>query len=130
MTSLADSPMCVLVAVCNEVIEDSATHNKTLVSLFNQIGCKSFPAFHPRMAIAASLTNLRIKTKITFRISSPSNVQIFNWETEASGADPLAMVDIVVNLFGLPLPEEGVYFVDVIADGSPVGSRRFSAKKI
>lgn len=56
-------------------------------------------------------------------------VSLLQFESDVKCDDPLGVVDIVLNLFGVPLPEEGVYFIDVIVGGQPLGNRRFRAVK-
>jgi len=43
--------LCLAIIICNEVIEDKRTNNKTLVGLFSRIGTKAVPCVHPRMFV-------------------------------------------------------------------------------
>ncbi len=131
MSSLlsSDQPICVSIVICNEIIEDKRTSNKTLVSLFNSIGVASLPATHPRLFLMASLTNLREELPLSVSIKSHSGQEILRVNGAAtSGGDPLAVVDLVVEVLGLSIQEEGVHFVDVLAGDMLLGSRRFSVQ--
>jgi len=126
----SDKPICVAIIICNEIIEDKRTSNKTLVSLFNSIGVPSLPATHPRLFLLASLTNLREELPIGFSIKSPSGHELLRIDGRASnGGDPLGVIDLVVEVLGLTLGEEGVHFVDVISGDTLLGSRRFTVAR-
>ncbi len=127
----SDQPVCVAIVICNEIIEDKRTSNKTLVSLFNSVGVPALPATHPRLFLMASLTNLREQLPVSFSIKGPSGREVLRVNGEASsGGDPLTVVDLVVEVLGLPLGEEGVHFVDVLTGDSLLGSRRFTVNRL
>ena len=127
----SDQPVCVAIVICNEIIEDKRTSNKTLVSLFNSVGVPALPAMHPRLFLMASLTNLRENLPVTFSVKSPSGQEILRVNGEAgSGGDPLTVVDLVVEVLGLPIGEEGVHFVDVLTGDVLLGSRRFTVRRM
>lgn len=127
----SDQPVCVAIVICNEIIEDKRTSNKTLVSLFNSIGVQSLPATHPRLFLLASLTNLGADLPVSFSIKSHSGREIMRVDgVTSSGGDPLAVIDLVVEVLGLTLEEEGVHFVDVVSGDALLGSRRFTVQRL
>jgi len=127
----SDQSVCVAIVICNEIIEDKRTSNKTLVSLFNSIGVPALPATHPRLFLMASLTNLREDLPVSFSIKEPSGREILRVNgTVGSGGDPLAVVDLVVEVLGLPIGEVGVHFVDVLTGDALLGSRRFTVNRL
>src|SRR5437764_113442 len=109
-----ERPICIAVVICNEVIEDKATSNKTLVSIFNTIGTPGLPCQHPRMFVMASLTDGRGRWPITFRIMDPAGRVIMRLDGEASFASPLDVVDLVLQVRGLQLQETGEHAVDIL----------------
>jgi hypothetical protein len=119
-------PTCLSVVLCNEIIEDKRTNNKTLVSLFNGIVVNSLPATHPRMSVMASLTDARGKWPVSFIVRAPSGAELLRFDGEAAFQDPLSVLDISVEIQGLALPESGVYFVDIMTGTFPLGHRRFT----
>jgi hypothetical protein len=127
---ITESPICVAIVLCNEVIEDKRTNNKTLVGLFNVINTSQLPAVHPRMFVMASLTNLRGRQKIVFSLKNPNNEEFARIEGEAASDDPLAVLDIVVELMGLPINFEGTHYIDILADNDLLSSRRFTVARI
>ncbi len=127
----SDQPLCVAIVICNEIIEDKRTSNKTLVSLFNSIGVQALPATHPRLFLLASLTNIGADLPVSFSIKSHSGHEIMRVNGMASsGGDPLVVIDLVVEVLGLTLGEEGVHFVDVLSGDVLLGSRRFSVQRL
>lgn len=123
-----EKPLCVALIICNEVIEDKRSGNKTLVGLFNGIMTPQLPATHPRMFLMASLTSGTGEWPFTFTITSPGGREIFRMRDVARFTDPLVGHDLVVELRNLPLEEEGVYFVDLRLDGGPIANRRFTVQ--
>ena len=121
-----EQPQCIAIVICNEVIEDKTTSNKTLVSIFNTIGTPGVPCQHPRMFVMASLTDGRGRWPICFRITGPSGGTLMQMDGEAHFANPLDVVDLVLQVRGLQLNEAGEHRVEVIVGGEPRGSRRFT----
>lgn len=125
-----ERPMCVAVIICNEMIEDKRTNNKTLINLFNSIASSQMPITQPRMVVMASLTNGIGRWPITFSIRSPSNQVVMRVDGEANFADPLGVLDIIIEFNGLVFTEEGVHFVDVLTENYPLGNRRFTVQVV
>ncbi len=121
-----EPPLCIAIVICDMVIEDKRTHNKTLVNLFNSIITRQLPCTHPRMFIMASLTNGIGHWPITFCIRGPSGKEILRTQGDVNFSDPLEVVDVVVEVCWLPLEEEGTHFVDVLTDLTPLAERRFN----
>ncbi|MDR3707643.1 MAG: hypothetical protein P4L33_05045 [Capsulimonadaceae bacterium] len=124
--SIVDSPLCVLLAICNDVIEDKTTNNKTLVNLFNGITAQSVPARHPKMCLVASITNIRSKVPVRFSVLGPSGSEVLSANGEANGNNPLEVLDIVVQLLGFPLPEFGEYRIELTSGDKYLMSRKFT----
>jgi hypothetical protein len=120
------TPTCVSVIICNEIIEDKRTNNKTLVSLFNSIVVPKLPATHNRLFIMASFTEGIGTWPISFIVRSPSNASVLRFDAEASFPDPLLVTDISVEVLGMTLQEAGVYFVDIMTGANLLGNRRFT----
>jgi hypothetical protein len=123
-----ERPICVALVICDVVIEDNRTGNKTLVGLFNNILAPQMPALHPRMFLMASLTDGRGTWPFTFRITAPSGRELLRMQEVTRFVDPLAVHDVIVELRNLPLEEMGVYFVDLLLSDSPVANRRFTVQ--
>ena len=118
------------IVICNEIIEDKRSNNKTLVGLFNGIRTQQLPSAHPRMFVMASFTSGLGRWPVKFRIVDPSNNEIVRMEGEENFENLLEVRDLVFELLGLPLSEEGTYVVDVIVGGTPVAERRFAVQLV
>ncbi len=121
-----EMPTCVAIIICNEVIEDKWTNNKTLVGLFNSVGAPTLPANHPRMFIMASLTDGRGEWPFVLQIEGPSGQPLFKAEGQIRFENPLVVHDLVIEVRGLPVPEAGEYRVELRCGNRPLSSRRFS----
>jgi hypothetical protein len=121
-----ERPLCVALIVCDDVIEDKRTGNKTLVGLFSNIHAPQLPALHPRMFVMASLTSGRGEWPFTLRILAPSGRELMRMRESVKFLDPLAVHDVVVELRNLPIEETGVHFVDLLIGSTAVANRRFT----
>ena len=121
-----ECPACVSIIICNEVIEDKWTNNKTLVGLFNSIGTPVLPTHHHRMFLMASLTDGRGEWPFVVDIESPSGDRIFHAEGQIRFENPLVVHDLVMEVRGLPLAEAGEYRASLFCGGRPLAARRFS----
>ena len=124
-----ECPTCVAIVICNEVIEDKWTNNKSLIGLFNSVSAQQLPAHHPRMFVMVSLTDGRGEWNVVIEIAGPSGQPLFKAEGQMRFDDPIAVHDLVVEVRGLPLPEEGEYYVGLTASGRFLVSRRFTVAR-
>ena len=121
----SDTPICVAVVICNDVIEDKRTSNKSLIGLFNAINAPQLPVTHPRMNVLASLTNAKADVPISLQITAPSGTEVMRAEGTVPMNDPLAVVDVVFEVNGLPVEELGTYMIDLFTGSHHLGGRRF-----
>ena len=118
-------PVSVFLAICNEVIEDSVTRNKTLVSLFDRIGVPGFPAVHQRTGVLVSLQGAVGDIAVTISIKSPDGTALVSLDGKAHNSDPSQSVDFAMNVAGLQLPEAGHYTLEVSSGGELLAQRTF-----
>ena len=118
-------PKCLALVVCNEIIEDKKTNNKTLVSLFNSISAKVFPFKFPKMVVLASLTNGRSRVEISARISSMEDqTQVLSVKGAVEFPNPLAVCDLVVEFRSVPFKKPGMYAVEILCEDQLLAERR------
>jgi len=122
-------PEVLAIIICNEVIEDKHTNNKTLVGLFNGITVRSLPAFHSRICVVASLTGIIGEMPIGIRIMSPSDV-VADVKGKTNSEDGEVVLDLVVEFRDLPLKEEGTHRVEVYAGNVALAGRNFTVVKM
>jgi hypothetical protein len=123
--SNSETPLCVAVILCNDVLEDKRTSNKSLIGLFNAINAPQLPVTHPRMNVIASLTNASGDIPITLSITAPSGTEVMKAEGNVPMQDPLAVVDVVFEVNGVPIEELGTYMIDLFSGSQHLGGRRF-----
>jgi len=124
---LPNTPLCVAILICNDVIEDKATNNKTLIGLFNSINVSALPAMHPRLFFFASVTHIQGDQPLSFMITSPSGKEILRADgAVSSGGDLGAVIDLTLQVLGLTLGEEGMHALHVVSGETVLGSRSFS----
>jgi hypothetical protein len=123
-----EKPLCLALIICNDVIEDKRSGNKTLVGLFNGIMTNALPATHPRLYLMATLTSGTGEWPFAFRISGPDGQEVMRMSDTARFTDPLAVHDLVVEVRNLPFQEAGVYFVDLLLAEQPIMNRRFTVQ--
>jgi hypothetical protein len=116
----------VAIVICNEIVEDKWTNNKSLFGIFNGITVAALPAVHPRLFVLASLTDGRGEWPVTLEIGSPSGSPAFKATLTCQFADPLAVHDLVIQVRNLPLVEAGEYHVLLTCPGRLLGRRRFA----
>ncbi len=125
-TNERELPKCVSIVICNEVIEDKRTNNKSLIGLFNSIHVAQSPTSHPRMFVFASLMGGSGKWPVTLVIRDTELAEIARIDGEVIFNSPLDVLDIVIELNMLPLPQLGTYFVDLQTGSEILGGRRFT----
>jgi hypothetical protein len=123
-----ERPLCVALVLCDLIIEDKRTNNKTLVGVFSGIVTPHIPAVHPRMFVLASLTSGRGEWSFSVRITAPSGAEMMHMHDVARFTDPLVVHDLVIELRNLPLSEPGVHFVDLLLGDTPLAHRRFTVQ--
>jgi hypothetical protein len=116
----------VALVLCDEVVEDRRSGNKTLVGLFSNIHASQLPAVHPRMHVMASLTSGRGDWPFMLRILGPSGQEVMRMQERVKLIDPLTVHDVVIEVRMLPITEPGVHFVDLLIGNTPIANRRFT----
>ena len=117
--------MCLAIVICNEVIVDARSNNKSLISCFNGIVAQQLPAMHPRMFIMASLTNVSHEADIVISARDPAYNEVIQFRAHIAASDPYAVHDLIVEVHNLQLPSAGTYIVDVIHEEILLSERRF-----
>ena len=121
------SPRVIALILCEQIIEDKETNNKTLIGLFNRITTHKIPYAHPRIAILVSLVDGRGKVPISVRlVHVETEKEVFNLKGQADFKDPTETADLVLDIRGVPLNSTGLYAIEVLSHNELVGERRFS----
>ena len=129
-------PDLLAIILCEKVIEDVNSRNKTFVDTFNQVWATKVPVVHPAATVVVTLTECRRKTKLEleFSLDKPDGSQdpIFAIQGELSSNDPLAVHDFVFNIRGLPLKAYGTYRITLrsLDSGNILGQRKFYVRPL
>ena len=120
-------PSCLAIVLCDYVIEDKATNNKSLIGLFNRIHAAKFPCQHPRMVIYISLTDGRGETPVeVFLERSRDHKEIFRAQGKVEFREPNHVMDLVFDLRGITFEEPGAYHAGIrTKSGRLLGERKF-----
>src|SRR5579884_2503906 len=100
-------PVSVATLVCNEIIEDKRTGNKTVVGIFNAIGASQLPATHPRMNVMASVTNAPNEIQVTLVLRGPEGKEMLKADATVPARGPGDVVDLVFELNNVTFNEYG-----------------------
>lgn len=120
-----EAPTCISIVLCECVIEDKRSNNKTLVNIFNAIGAQAVPVRHPRMTIAVSVTNIYGKAPVSIVLRDPEMRQLLEFAGEVETPDPTAVVDLVFEIRDFEFTAFGTYSVDVMYGSESLACRRF-----
>ncbi len=125
-------PTCLAILLCDYVIEDKATNNKSLIGIFNRIHASAFPCQHARLVIFLSLTDGRGRTPVeVFIENADDRTETFKAEGSVDFKDPRQVVDLVFDLRGVKFDKPGAYFAGVrTAKGRTLAERRFNVDKV
>ncbi len=123
-------PKCLAMLLCDYVILDAETKNKSLIGIFNTINASKFPVRHDRMHIFISLTNGHGDYAAGLKLRNSRGEEVLSLDGKVSMKDPLAVAEINFKLRGLVVPEPGRYFVEFLCDGEVLIDRHFDAMKL
>jgi hypothetical protein len=122
-----EKPIGIALLICDRVITDAVTHEKTLVSTFNQILAKSCPCVHPRMTIFVAVTNGRGPTEAEIRCVNEADEQsvVFGMNGTISFPDPNHVVEMSFRFNNVTFSKPGLHGVEFLCDGELVLQSRF-----
>jgi hypothetical protein len=124
------APQCVALILCDAVIEDVRTHNKSLINMFNGVLSPQVPVRHDKMCAYASFTSGRGTVPIVLRICYDKEYEedVLHLPSEVvfAGNNPMGVVDMVFEIRGLLFTRFGNYTFEVLCDGVPLLARRFT----
>lgn len=120
------TPSVLSINICDSVIRDEATKKVSLIGLFNTIKANSFPCKHPILHAYIALTNGHGKYKTEIRFSHLDDQKpIAGMVGELEFKNPLQVIELNLCWQNLSFRESGEYIVEVLCDGSQVGTRKF-----
>jgi hypothetical protein len=126
-----EKPLGVALVICDRVIVDAKTQEKTLVATFNRIRASTFPALHPRMSLFVSVTNGRgVMDGKILCVEEASREPVYQASGPLLFKDPLHVVEMTFQIRNVVFPKPGVYNVEFLCDNELILQRRFTVTQI
>jgi hypothetical protein len=121
-----DGPVCVAMLVCNEVIEDKRSGNKTVVGIFNAVATTQLPATHPRMTVMSSVTNADREIPVTLVLRGPEGNELVRANAVVPARILGETIDLLFELNNLTFNELGDYMFELLFGDRVIGARKFT----
>lgn len=119
----AQLPSSLPLILCDTIYQDGLSQQFTLLGVFNEVACQSYP-LTLRFHVYGMLTDGIGYCRLSIRLCNAAGETVAELaESEVTFPSPLATVEAVY--FVEPtFPQPGVYFLELLADGEAVASRR------
>ena len=128
---IQEKPEALALIVCDQILVEAGTGKKTLIGIFNEIGCSKFPAAHPNMVVFVSVTGGRGTYGTSLRlIFDGQEKPIFEIPAVMHVDTPMQVVEFAFKLRGLNLSSAGLYRFEFLCNEELIFSRVFSVKSI
>jgi len=119
-------PTLVSLLICDQVIDDKITNKKSVIGLFNAVLVPKVPATIHQLVVLASLTEIETRVELELRlVRDADNEVLFRTHGPVEAPSPLATVDLVFAMQGIPIATAGQYAFEVLCAGDVLGRRRF-----
>jgi hypothetical protein len=123
-------PLCLALVLCDTVIEDTRTRNKSLINMFNGLLTPAVPVRHDKMCAFAVFSGGRGRVPIALRLCYDKDYEtdllLLGGTVQFPQGDPNAVVDIVFEIRGFVFQKFGQYTFELVTGGTPIMTRRFS----
>ncbi len=122
----AEKPIGLALMICEKIITEEVTKNKTLVGTFNQITALNFPAQHPSFCVFVALTNGNGESDVRLSLTRPDGVQVFKIDGHLKFDGPTQVLELAFVLHNLTFVEPGEYALEFRANDELVLDRTMS----
>ena len=122
-------PKCLAMLLCDYVIVDAETRNKSLIGIFNRINASKYPVRHDRMHVFVALTDGHGEYKASLKVKNSRGEELLSLGGDVKMKDPLGVAELNFNIRGMVIPEPGRYFVEFWCNGEILVDRHFDAAK-
>lgn len=130
MSSKHVVPQCLALMLCDTVIEDRRTRNKSLINMFNGVLAPSVPVRHDKMCAFTAFSGGRGTVPIALRLCFDKQYEQdlirLTGNLVFPPGNPHAVVDMVFEVRGFVFPQFGNYTFEVVHEEVPLMARRFS----
>lgn len=119
-------PTLVSLILCDQIIDDRLTGKKSAIGLFNTVWIGSLPGRLHQVSVMASLTEISGRTPLELRlVRDADNAVLMRSQGTLEAPSPLAVVDLVFSMQGIPIAAPGQYAFELHARDEILGRRRF-----
>ena len=122
-------PKCLAMLLCDYVILDAETRNKSLIGIFNRINASKFPVRHDRMHVFIALTDGHGEYTASLKVKNSDGEEVLSLGGKVNMKDPLGVAELNFTIRGLVIPEPGRYFVEFWCNDEMLIDRRFDAAR-
>ena len=125
-------PVPLAFVVCDRIIHDQRSSQRSLIGLTNVISAIRFPAMHPSLAIYVALTGGRGRLKCEFRIVEQGQTKpmvVLPGELDC-GPGGQELVELDLTLQGLQFTHPAKFMVQFWAHGQFVADRVLSVQQV
>src|SRR5262249_31903593 len=122
-------PLCLL--VCEQVIVDEQSKNRTAVGIFSDILASAFPAMHPKLAVYIELTNGHGVCPLELRlIKADSDETLLAVAGSVTFPDPRFVAHLRFNFNSLVFNAPGEYRFALYCERELLMERRIMVKQL
>jgi hypothetical protein len=115
---------CISIVICDEVYRDETSKKLILVGTFSAITASAVPCTHGRMSVLFTLTNGKGEYALSLSVEhEQSGQEVFSVAGPLKMDDPLAIVDMNLQIEKLVFPKAGKYWIVLKADGEVLQQR-------
>lgn len=129
-------PTCLAFAICDTVIEDALTRNKSLINMFNGILAENVPAIHDKLCVFVALTGARGQVPVRLRLCYDPEYEKdllagfgIDHMVQFPANQPQTVIDMVFVIRLLRFPHFGSYTFEILCEDVPLIARRFSVQR-
>jgi len=113
--------------LCDSVVVDQQTGKTTVQGVFDQVFRDSYPGGHPNITIYARFSVSQASSDVDIEIRTPSGKTDRLPSQKVAPRIGIEVVQFMVQVPVLPLPEPGKYELSLFIDGETAATFRFTA---
>ncbi len=127
-----EKPLGIALIICDRVITDAKTQEKTLVATFNRIMAEGFPCLHPRMSIFVAVTNGRgvTSTQLQCVTEDHKDEVVFRLDGSITFPDPTHVVEMSFQMNNITFNKPGLHSIEFFCEGELILQSRFEVLKL
>jgi len=121
-------PQLIAFLVCEKVLHDVRTNNKSFIGVFNNVMTPAVPFAHPEFYVAIVLTGCHGEQKISLELLYDDNdgqKSLVKLEGMLKSQDPLEVVELIFDLRNLNFEKFGKYTFRLISGDTNVIAYRY-----